>query len=129
VLTPNYRIFEIPCWTSSSKIYSPSFHGIHKIVTFKHQSFFFLDMFYSERIPLKFMKIRWYISFLGSFAHHVYIMLSTHGSDFNFRFVNTNEVEFSFQEGSSPKITISWTLYTFIKKNIFHIISNWSVTH
>ena len=36
----NHRIFEIPCLTSTKNNYSPSSHGIHEIITFKHQSFF-----------------------------------------------------------------------------------------
>jgi hypothetical protein len=36
----NYRIFDLPCWTSTLKIYSPPFHGIYKIIALKHQSLF-----------------------------------------------------------------------------------------
>jgi hypothetical protein len=37
----NCKIFELSSWTLISKNYSLSFHGIHKIIKFKHQSFFF----------------------------------------------------------------------------------------
>jgi hypothetical protein len=49
----SHRIFELPCWTSTSKNYNPSFHGIHKIITFKHQSFF-LPMSLHMGAPQKF---------------------------------------------------------------------------
>jgi hypothetical protein len=40
-----YRIFELPCWTSTSKSDSLSFNVIHEIIAFKHQSFFLLGSF------------------------------------------------------------------------------------
>jgi hypothetical protein len=43
---------------------------------------------------LKFMKIRWSSLFLGSFAPHFQIKLSTHGSNLNSIFVITSELEF-----------------------------------
>jgi hypothetical protein len=37
----NCKISKQPCWKSTSKNYSPSFHGIYKIVMFKDQRLFF----------------------------------------------------------------------------------------
>ena len=41
----NYRIIELPCWTSTSKTYNLSFDGIHEIIMFKPQSFPIWDIF------------------------------------------------------------------------------------
>jgi hypothetical protein len=40
------------------------------------------------------MKFRWYSLFLGSFAHHFQIKLSTDGSNLNSTFVSMSELEF-----------------------------------
>jgi hypothetical protein len=40
----NHSILKSLGWILTSKIYSPSFHGIYEITTFKHQSFFFWDV-------------------------------------------------------------------------------------
>jgi hypothetical protein len=58
----NCRVFELRCWTSTSKNHNLSFHGTHKILTFKLQSFFG-GIFYSK-ICSKIHEIRWYSSFL-----------------------------------------------------------------
>jgi hypothetical protein len=42
----------------------------------------------------KLMKIRWSSLSFGSFTAHFQIKLSTHGSNFNSRFVSMNELEF-----------------------------------
>jgi hypothetical protein len=71
---------------SISKSYSPSFHGIHEIVTFKDQRFnfflifliFFIEIF---RTP-KFRIIRWCFFWGGgSFANHLLVKLSTYDSN------------------------------------------------
>jgi hypothetical protein len=43
----NPRIFQLPCWASTSKNYRSSSHGIHEVIMFKYQSFFsfFLGIF------------------------------------------------------------------------------------
>jgi hypothetical protein len=58
----DHRISKLPCWTSISKTYSMSFHGIYKITTFKHQSFFGI-IFTMDFFAPKSLKIRLY-SFL-----------------------------------------------------------------
>jgi hypothetical protein len=62
-----------------SKKYSPSFHGIYKIVTFKYESFF-LGVF------LTFMKIRCSSPFFRTFGNSFQIKLIKHGSILIFRF-------------------------------------------
>jgi hypothetical protein len=43
---------------------------------------------------LKFMIIRWYLLFFGSFARHLEEKLSTCGSNLNFRLVSMSDIEF-----------------------------------
>jgi hypothetical protein len=51
---------------------------------------FFIVNFFTP----KFMKIRWYFFFWGSFAHHFQIKLNIHGSNLNSIFVIMSELEF-----------------------------------
>ena len=41
----NSRILKLFCCRSTLKCYSPSFHGVYKIITFNHQCCFFLGHF------------------------------------------------------------------------------------
>jgi hypothetical protein len=79
-------ILKLPCWKSTSKKFSSSFHGIQEIITFKHQSFFWVFFTMNFFTP-KSMKIRRSSSFLGFFSPHIQIKLSTHGSNLNSIFV------------------------------------------
>jgi hypothetical protein len=54
----NCRILKLFYWMSTSKSYSPSFHGIYKIVTFKHQIFFLLSFHLVKFFSPKSMEIR-----------------------------------------------------------------------
>jgi hypothetical protein len=47
----------------------------------------------------KFMKIRWYLLFFGSFARLFKNKLSTCGSKLNFRFLSMRDVEFFCWKG------------------------------
>jgi hypothetical protein len=50
---------------------------------------FFSVNFYTPKL----MKIRWSSLFFGSSAPHFQIKLSTHASNFNFRFISMSELE------------------------------------
>jgi hypothetical protein len=90
----NHRILKLSCWTSTSKNYNSSFHGISEIITFKHQSIFFFWMFFTMNFfTPKLMKIRWSYLFFGSLAPHFQIKLSIQGSNLNSKFVSMSEVE------------------------------------
>ena len=75
-----------------SKKYIASFHGIHKIVIFKHQIYLFSEDFLTLNFfTPKFMKIRWSSFFFGFFVHHFQIKLSKYDSNSTIRFISMIE--------------------------------------
>jgi hypothetical protein len=62
------------------------------------------------------MKIRWFPLFLGSFAHHFQIKLSTHGSNLNSMFVIKSELELFFLTGVLTQNFKTVDLVNFLKK-------------
>jgi hypothetical protein len=73
-------------------------------------------------ITLKFMKIRWYSTFFGSFAHHFQIKLSAHGLNLNSIFVSMNELEFFLLKGVWTQNSNTMELVKFLEKTqILHI--------
>ena len=60
----NHRILKLPCWTSISKSYSPSFHGIYDIITIKNQSFLLGPFLIMKFFTPKLMKIECYLGIL-----------------------------------------------------------------
>jgi hypothetical protein len=63
------------------------------------------------------MKITWSSLFIGSFAPHFQIKLSTHGSNFNSIFVIMNELELFFLTGILTKNFNTVDLVKFLEKN------------
>jgi hypothetical protein len=89
----NHRIFGLPCWTSTSKNYSPSFHGVHKIYSIQTSfKFIFSSIFFI----VNFVNNKWYFVFFWAFYNLFQIKLSTYGSKFNSLFVSMSELEFFF---------------------------------
>jgi hypothetical protein len=64
----------------------------------------------------KLMKIRWSSLFIGSFAPHFQIKLSTHGSNLNSIFVIMTELEFFFLTGVLTQNFNTVDLVKFIEK-------------
>jgi hypothetical protein len=101
IFKSNRRILKLPCWKSTSKKISSSFHEIQEIITFKHQSFVFggmstMNFFFTPKL----MKIRWSSPFFESFAIHFKIKLGKHGSNLNSVFVIMSEPKFFLLMGS-----------------------------
>jgi hypothetical protein len=63
------------------------------------------------------MKIRWFSLLFRSFAHHFYIKLSTHGSNFNYIFVITSELKFLLLTGVLTQNFNTVDLVRFLEKN------------
>jgi hypothetical protein len=68
-------------------------------------------------VTVKLMKIRWSSLFLGSFAHHFQIKLSTHGSNLNSIFVVMSELEFFLLTGVLTQNLNTMDLVKFLEKN------------
>jgi hypothetical protein len=65
----------------------------------------------------KLMKIRWSSLFFGSFAPHFQIKLSIHASNFNYRFVNMNELELFLLTGVLTPNFNTMDLIKILEKN------------
>jgi hypothetical protein len=63
------------------------------------------------------MKIRWFFFFLGSFAPHFQIKLSTHGSNFNSIFVSMSELELFLLTGVLTPNFNTMDLVKILEKN------------
>jgi hypothetical protein len=63
------------------------------------------------------MKIRWSSLFLGSFAHHSQIKLSTYGSNLNSIFLILSELEFFLLTRVLPQNFNTMDLVKFLEKN------------
>jgi hypothetical protein len=121
----NNRIFELPCWTSTSKNHSPSFHGIHSFNMFKRQSSFWRVFFTMNFFTLKFMKIRWCF-FFKSFGYYFWIKLSTLSSIINSLFKTISGIDLTFSRGSSLNIPIPWNLMiSLCAHNVFDVMFAW----
>jgi hypothetical protein len=62
------------------------------------------------------MKIRWFSLFLGSFAPHFQIKLSTYGSNLNSMFVIMSELKFFFLTGVLTQNFNTMNLVKFLEK-------------
>jgi hypothetical protein len=90
----NCRILKLPYGTSTSKIYSPSFHEIYKIITIKDQSFFFGAFLIVKFFTPKFIKIRCYLESFIIFGSDFQIKLAMYGSSLSLTCLNMDELEF-----------------------------------
>jgi hypothetical protein len=95
---------------------------------FKHKKILFWRSFSAINFfSPKFMKLRWYSFFFGSFAHHFQTKLSTHGSNLNFVFVSKNELEFFLLMGVLTQNSNILELVKFLEKK--HIEDNIMLNH
>jgi hypothetical protein len=80
--------------------------------------FWFFWVFFSVNFfTLKLIEIRWSSHFLGSFAPHFQIKLSTHGSNLNSIFVIMSELEFFFLTKVLTQNFNTVDLVNFLEKN------------
>ena len=95
----NHRIFNLPCWTSTSKSYNLSFHGIHEMLLFKHQILTYFGIFYSELLHSDIHENQMVFFLFGVFCKSFPNHVEHKWSKSNFRFVSMSEVEFFLSKG------------------------------